>query len=113
MKKIIYISTLFIVLISCKDAKIVPSENSNTNEITVTEAQFQAINMELGQLQEENFDVVINTTGKIDVPPQNRAKITTFVGGYVKSTKLLEGDKVTKGQALLQLESTEFIDIQK
>lgn len=113
MKKIIYISTLFIVLISCKDAKIVPSENSNTNEITVTEAQFQAMNMELGQLQEENFDVVINTTGKIDVPPQNRAKITTFVGGYVKSTKLLVGDKVTKAQALLQLESTEFIDIQK
>ena len=113
MKKIIYISTLFIVFISCKDSIITPAERTNTDEIKVTEAQFQAMNMELGQLQEEHFDVSIKTTGKIDVPPQNRAKITTFVGGYVKSTKLLVGDKVTKGQALLQLESTEFIDIQK
>jgi cobalt-zinc-cadmium efflux system membrane fusion protein len=69
--------------------------------------------MEIGAPTEREFDVSIKTSGKIDVPPQNRAKITTFIGGYVKATKLLVGDKVTKGQALLTLESTEFIDIQK
>jgi cobalt-zinc-cadmium efflux system membrane fusion protein len=31
----------------------------------------------------------------------------------VKSTTLLVGDKVRKGQALLTLENTEFLDIQK
>jgi len=39
--------------------------------------------------------------------------VTSFIGGYVKSTKLLVGDKVSKGQALLILENTEFLDIQK
>jgi cobalt-zinc-cadmium efflux system membrane fusion protein len=33
--------------------------------------------------------------------------VTTFVGGNVKSTTLLVGDKVTKG-ALLTLENTNF-----
>jgi cobalt-zinc-cadmium efflux system membrane fusion protein len=42
---------------------------------------------------------------------QNRAKVTTFVGGNVKSTTLLVGDKV-KGEALLTLENT-VLDIQK
>jgi cobalt-zinc-cadmium efflux system membrane fusion protein len=41
-----------------------------------------------------------------------REEVTTFVGGNVKSTTLLVGDKVTKG-ALLTLENTEFLDIQK
>jgi cobalt-zinc-cadmium efflux system membrane fusion protein len=40
--------------------------------------------------------------------PQNRAKVTTFVGGYIKATTLLVGDKVRKGQALLTLENTNF-----
>jgi cobalt-zinc-cadmium efflux system membrane fusion protein len=56
---------------------------------------------------------MVKASGKIDVPPQNRAKVNTFMGGYVKSTTLLVGNKVTKGQALLTLQNTEFLDIQK
>jgi cobalt-zinc-cadmium efflux system membrane fusion protein len=52
--------------------------------------------MEIASPTEEDFDVTVKTSGKIDVPPSNRAKITTFIGGYVKSSKLLIGDKVTK-----------------
>ncbi|MEY4012639.1 MAG: hypothetical protein RIT22_1763, partial [Bacteroidota bacterium] len=43
----------------------------------------------------------------------DRAQVTTFIGGYVKSTQLLVGDKVRKGQALVMLESAEYLDIQK
>src|SRR3970282_2867993 len=69
--------------------------------------------MEIANPVEQDFDVSINTSGRIDVPPQNRAKVTSFIGGYVKATRLLVGDKVTKGQALLTLENTEYLDIQK
>ena len=57
--------------------------------------------------------LMIKSSGKIDVPPQYKAKITPFIGGYVKATKLLVGDKVSKGQALITLENTEYLDIQK
>jgi hypothetical protein len=39
--------------------------------------------------------------------------VTSFVAGFVKSTSLLVGSKVTKGQALLTLESPEYIDMQQ
>jgi len=113
MKKIIYTLVLTSLLFSCKDAKTEETTEKDNGLITVTAAQFQSSGMEIANPVEQDFDVAINTSGRIDVPPQNRAKVTSFIGGYVKATRLLVGDKVTKGQALLTLENTEYLDIQK
>jgi membrane fusion protein, heavy metal efflux system len=113
MKKIIYTLVLTSLLLSCKDAKIEETTAKDNGLITVTTAQFQSSGMEIANPVEQDFDVTISASGRIDVPPQNRAQVTSFIGGYVKSTKLLVGDKVTKGQALLTLENTEYLDIQK
>lgn len=113
MKQLFYILTLSVLMFSCKENKVETVVEKDDGLISVTATQFQSMKMEIASPIEQEFDVSIKSSGKIDVPPQNRAKITTFIGGYVKATKLLVGDKVTKGQALLTLESTEFIDIQK
>lgn len=113
MKKILYILTLSLLLFSCKEDKVEEAVVTDTSLVTVTKEQFKSAGMATGNPVEQDFDVTIKATGKIDVPPQNRAKVTTFVPGYIKSTKLLVGNKVTKGQALLTLENTEFLDIQK
>ena len=113
MKKILYIITYSLVIFSCKDNKIEEVAPKDDDLTTVTNTQFQSSRMEIASPKEQDFDVTVKTSGKIDVPPQNRAKVTTFMDGYVKSTTLLVGDKVKKGQALLVLQSTEFLDIQK
>lgn len=113
MRRIIYNFAIISLLFSCKDAKTEEPLTKDGGLTTVTTAQFQSSGMEIANPVEQDFDVVINTSGRIDVPPQNRAKVTSFIGGYVKSTTLLVGDKVTKGQALLTLENTEYLDIQK
>ena len=113
MKKSLYIIVLSLVLFSCKDKKTEEVEQIDNGLIAVTAAQFKSSAMEIASPTEQDFDVTVKTSGKIDVPPQNRAKVTAFMGGYVKSTTLLVGNKVTKGQALLVLQSTEFLDIQK
>ena len=113
MKKIIFTLVLTSILFSCKESKTEESSDKDNGLITVTVAQFQSSGMEIASPVEQDFDVAINTSGRIDVPPQNRAKVTSFIGGYVKATRLLVGDKVTKGQALLTLENTEYLDIQK
>ena len=113
MKNFIYTLALASLFFSCKEAKTEAEVPETDGLITVTATQFQSAGMEVAKPIEQNFDVTIKTSGKIDVPPQNRAKVTTFIGGYVKGTKLLVGDRVTKGQALLTLENTEFLDIQK
>ena len=113
MKKILYIFTLSMLFVSCKEEKKEEVSTTNTDFITVTAAQFKSGAMAIAEPMEQDFDVTVKTSGKVDVPPQNRAQITSFIGGYVKATSLLVGDKVTKGQALLTLENTEFLDIQK
>jgi cobalt-zinc-cadmium efflux system membrane fusion protein len=113
MKKSLYIIALSLVLFSCKESKTEEVEQKDNGLTTVTSAQFKSSGMEIATPTEQDFDVTVKASGKIDVPPQNRAKVNTFMGGYVKSTTLLVGNKVTKGQALLTLQNTEFLDIQK
>lgn len=113
MKRILYVLAITSLLFACKDVKKVQEEPKDEGLITITKQQFLSSGMQIASPAEQDFNVVVKCSGKIDVPPQNRAQITTFIGGYVKSTLLLVGDKVTKGQALLTLQNTEFLDIQK
>ena len=69
--------------------------------------------MELGNLLEVDFPTFIRSNGTIDVPPEGRATVSTFYAGYVKSISLLPGDKIVKGQAILTLESPEYIEMQQ
>lgn len=113
MKKILYILAATSLLISCKETKTDTLTEKDSRLTVISSNQFKTMAMEVGTPVEQDFDVTVKASGRIDVPPQNRAKITSFIGGYVKSTSLLVGNKVVKGQALLTMENTEFLDIQK
>ncbi|QIK60938.1 efflux RND transporter periplasmic adaptor subunit [Dysgonomonas sp. HDW5A] len=119
MKKYNYIFSILVgfALIACGGDKKNGEETSMVEEdnsvVVVTQDQFKTMKMEISPLVEKDFDVVIKASGKIDVPPQNRAKVTSFVGGFVKSLYHMVGDKVSKGQPLLILESPEYLDIQQ
>lgn len=119
MKKYPYILLVLAVafLSSCggenkpnEDKNRLPEDNSL---VEVTQEQFNSMKMEVSALQEKEFYNTLKASGKIDVPPQKRAKVTSFVGGFVKAISLLVGSKVTKGQPLLTLESPEYIDMQQ
>ena len=47
------------------------------------------------------------------MPPQNLVSISVPMGGYLKSTKLLEGMHVTKGQVLCIVEDQQYIQLQE
>lgn len=113
MKKLLYIFLSGLLLTACKQEATEETVAKNEDEISISNEQFQTMKMEIGSPTEQDFNVGVKATGKIDVPPENRVKITSFLGGYIKSTHLLIGDKIKKGQALVTLENTEFIDIQK
>ena len=75
MKKTLYIVTLAVVLFSCKESKTVETAPKDDDLVTVTAAQFQSSGMEIASPNEQDFDVTVKTSGKIDVPPQNRARL--------------------------------------
>ena len=118
MKNIIYsYATVFLLLItSCGNKNNETSsegEQTETSAIVVTQDQFTSNGLLLGGLEERNFPDVVETSGMIDVPPENRASVMAFMGGFVKKTPLLIGDKVKKGQLLVTLENQEFVQMQQ
>ncbi|WP_347173642.1 efflux RND transporter periplasmic adaptor subunit [Polaribacter uvawellassae] len=115
--KIISLS-IIISLFSCADSeKATPKEsieeNTTKNLIEVTKVQFENTKMTLGKLEEKSFPTIVNVNGMIDVPPEGKAIVNATMGGYIKTTPLLIGDKVTKGQVLVTLENPEFIKLQQ
>lgn len=122
MQRIIYnmaVLSLGFILFNCgnKEAKNGQTQ-SQTKETTderifVSKEQFQHGKMTLGSLEEKPFPIIVQTNGMIDVPPENRAVVSATMGGYIKTTPFLIGDKVRKGQALVTLENPEFVTIQQ
>lgn len=118
MKNIISV-IIFILFISCGEKtnkeEVNAPENTSTNSelIQITKEQFENSDMKLGAFSQQEFPEVIQITGMIDVPPQNKAIISSYMGGYVKNTPLLIGDKVKKGQVLITLENPSFIELQQ
>tara|TARA_R110002051_G_scaffold81617_1_gene145683 strand:- start:6909 stop:8051 length:1143 start_codon:yes stop_codon:yes gene_type:complete len=121
MQKYIYkIVTLFIlgIVSSCGDKASKSIENSvseaqTDDRIQITQAQFDQNKMEVASMTESGFPVMVTTSGMIDVPPENRAVVSATMGGYIKTTPLLIGDKVRKGQMLVTLENPEFVSLQQ
>ena len=105
-----------IILLGCKNSREMQKEDgedSLSEFIFVSKEQFNSENMLLGKLEEREFHSVVNCSGFIDVPPQNRANVNTILGGYVKRISLVVGESIEKGDLLCTLESPEFIKLQE
>jgi cobalt-zinc-cadmium efflux system membrane fusion protein len=55
----------------------------------------------------------IQATGKLEVPPQNRVSVSAPMGGFIKSTNLLEGMHVHRGDVLAELEHQDILKLQE
>ena len=124
MKRILYTISITIFIASFSGCGNSEKENKNIDEngttevidstgIVISKEQFEQSDMQLGKLEDHSFSTLVKTTGMVDVPPQNKAIVSAFSGGYIKTTPLLIGDSVKKGQALLTIENPDFITMQQ
>lgn len=116
LHSICIVATMFII--SCTSTKknnesIETATHNNENLVEITVEQFQNSKMKIGKLSLETFNKGVVTNGHIDVPPANRAQVSAIMGGYVKTSPLLVGDSVKKGQLLITLENPDYIEIQQ
>jgi len=51
--------------------------------------------------------------GKIDVPPQNMISVSNPLGGFLKTTQLLPGMPIKKGEILASMEDEKYIQLQQ
>ncbi|HUQ66582.1 MAG TPA: efflux RND transporter periplasmic adaptor subunit [Flavitalea sp.] len=118
-----YIVILFLgfSLVACGDAaqtKVKKEDSTEDKAVTDTTVQVtddQIINagIETGMLQLKNISSALKVSGAIDVPPQNIVSVSEPLGGYLKSTRLLPGMAVRKGQAIASMEDPQYIQLQQ
>ncbi len=123
MKNIILIMSavlLIFLALSCgknknssEDPESSIDNKSGEEGILITKSQFESSGMLIGKLNEYEFTELIHTNGYIDVPPQNKASISTLFPGYVKSSPFIEGDKIKKGQLIFTLVNSDYLQIQQ
>ncbi len=122
MQRIIFnivILSVALTQFSCKDKQAkseqtkIEKEEKVDDRIFVSKVQFKHSKMALGSIEEKPFPVTVRTSGMIDVPPENRTVVNATMGGYIKTTPLLIGDKVRKGQVLVTIENPDFVNIQQ
>jgi len=75
--------------------------------------QAETIGLEMKPLEKKSLGNTIKVTGQLELFPQDRANISPFVGGNVRSINVIEGDKVNKGRVLAYLEHPDIITIQQ
>lgn len=117
MKQVFIISTMALLLSSCggekKEEAKEPDIKVNGNTVTLTDAQLQNTGIQTVKLSTQSLSSVLKVSGKVDVPPQNMVSVSVPLGGYLKSTKLLPGTHVVKGEVLAVIEDQQYIQIQQ
>ena len=117
MKQLFIIATMVLLLSACGGDKKEESKAAapaiNGNTVSLTDAQLQNAGIQTGKLEALSLSSVLKVSGKIDVPPQNMVSISVPLGGYLKSTKLLPGTHVSKGEVLAVIEDQQYIQIQQ
>lgn len=116
INKILAILFILVLTSSCGSKPETISTEEHKEEPSVVELtpeQVKTINLKLGKLEMKDLSGAIKVNGMLDVPPQNLVSISAPLGGFVKSTELLQGMKVTKGQVIVVMQHPDYIQMQQ
>lgn len=119
MKQFI-ISITLLLLLACGNSKQEknqpekqPGKATNENITQLSDEQMKNAGIQTGKLEQRIISAILKVSGVIDVPPQNMVSISVPLGGYLKSTNLLPGMHVSKGEAIAVMEDQQYIELQK
>lgn len=113
-----FFAAICFAMVSCggnkkTKVKIQEVEVLPENIVELRDDQIELANIETGTIELRSMSGTLKVSGIVAVAPQNLATVSMPMGGFVKSTNLMPGNVVKKGQALAILENQEFIDIQQ
>ncbi len=114
--KIFIILLASFLLLNCQTKKEEKTSETNTIElinVSLTPKQLENAALMIGSVEERTVASILKVNGIIDVPPQNLISISMPLGGYLKSTKLLPGMHLNKGEVIATMEDQQYIQLQQ
>jgi cobalt-zinc-cadmium efflux system membrane fusion protein len=116
-KNIVFFLFLTVAIVSCHSGNNVEKTESeelkNEHVIELDSAQLKNIQIELGNAETKELSSNFKVSGLIDVPPQNMVSVSMPMGGYLKSTQLLPGMHIKKGEIIAEMEDQQYIQLQQ
>jgi membrane fusion protein, heavy metal efflux system len=114
----IFLGLSILFLISSCGSKTTNEETTDSTVVessvaNLTEKQVQSIGITTGSLEQKSFSTILKVTGKVDVPPQNLISVSVPLGGYLKSSHLIPGMFVRKGESIAIIEDQQYIQLQQ
>lgn len=106
----------FLLFTQCQnkpEEKVKQTTQTEENTVFLTDAQLKNAPIETVTLSEKNIGTVLKLNGKIDVPPQSLVSVSVPLGGYLKTSKLLPGTHVNKGEIIAVMEDPQYIKLQQ
>lgn len=114
MQRFFLYALLFFVM-ACNDA---PQEQAAepeglSNEIALSVQQQQAAGIETAPIRSRTISSELLVNGLVDVPPQNIVSVSFPLGGYLKTTALLPGMHINRGEVIAIMEDPALIQLQQ
>ncbi|MDZ7719882.1 MAG: efflux RND transporter periplasmic adaptor subunit [Balneolaceae bacterium] len=114
---------LFISLVGCNNQQTGEASHDDhaeeeehaeeTMEVELTSRQLDAVGIETGSFSRLPLQNSVKANGILELPPQNKADVSSLVPGSIRSIEVIEGDRVAKGEVLAELEDLSIIDLQQ
>jgi cobalt-zinc-cadmium efflux system membrane fusion protein len=114
----IFVQLIFCALLAACNSGPGEKENQEEkavemNSVTLTEAQVRQGGIMTGPVRKQAINTVLKVNGVVDVPPQNIVSVSFPLGGYLKSTHLLPGHHVNKGEVIGVIEDQALVQLQQ
>jgi len=78
-------------------------EEDEEGEVHLSQLKFNSLDIKVDEIPTRSLSGLVEANGQLEVPPQYEATVTAILGANVTSIKVIEGDKVKKGQILATL----------
>ena len=88
-------------------------EEEHGDEVALTKEQIQKVGIEVGAFENKNLQSTLKVNGKLELPPQNKASVSSIAPGKITKIHVKPGQYVNKGQALATLQNPDFINWQQ
>ncbi|BFG71818.1 efflux RND transporter periplasmic adaptor subunit [Sediminibacterium sp. KACHI17] len=106
-----------VALLSCGTKEKTATETAKEEEqetlVELNAEQLKNAGILIGNPAEIDMHSTIKVNGVVDVPPQGMVSISFPLGGYLKSSHLLPGMGVKKGEVIATLEDQSYVQLQQ
>lgn len=109
---LLMVCSAFVFSCSSKSEAVSKDDEKQLDEVQLTTAQLSSLSLQLGSAVMQKMSSSIHLQGKIDLPPQNILSVNFPLGGYLRSTKLIPGMQVRKGEVIALMEDQSIVQLQ-